>query len=184
MTLSRDAQNSEPCNLFFAKVDRNTLSRQLFKTLHWLPVKERILLKILSILQPSLLSAPLMVLCHHIRYPLSVLYQVLHVPVEMEKQNKRKQTLFWARWKLLGFGYRSFSVLAGTSCPEQPTSILASGTSVLSRSSKLLKPFSLLLCTVSYSNPLTGIESCTCVYVRACVRACVCACVRVCFIRV
>ena len=80
-------------------------------------------------------------------------FVTLSVPVQMKKN------LSCARWKLKGFSYWSFSVrlpLSGT------TFLLTSNTAILSHSSKLLlKPFSLLQPTLSYSNPFTGIGCCT-----------------------
>ena len=86
MTLSRDAQNSKPCNMFFAKAVMNTLSRPLFKMLHWMPVKERILLKI----EPPMLSASLMVPCHHTCHPVSLC--TLSSTLRFSTDEKTKQT--------------------------------------------------------------------------------------------
>ena len=71
-----------------------------------------------------------------------------------------KTTLSCARWKLKGFGYRSFSVQAPLVQNNLPAH--TSDSAVLSHSSKrLLNHFSLLLPTLSYSNPFTGIGCCT-----------------------
>ena len=72
----------------------------------------------------------------------------------------RWKTLCCARWKRMGFGYRSFLFrlpLSGTNF------LLTSDTAILSHRSKLLlKHFFLLLPTPSYSaNPLACIECCT-----------------------
>ena len=70
------------------------------------------------------------------------------------------KTLSCASWDLKGFGYRSFSVqklpLSGTTFP------VTSDTAVLSHGSKLLlKLLSLLLPTLSCSNPFIAIDCCT-----------------------
>ena len=93
--------------LFFARVDMNTLDRALLKALQWLPVKEGIIFK-----KPPLVSVSLMVpshnTCHHVSM---YTFLALSVPAQI----KKLIFLFFkscARWKLKGFGYRSFSVQA------------------------------------------------------------------------
>ena len=126
---------------FFAGADMNTSVhvRPLPDAFHWLPVKERIIFKTVTF-----------VLCVFLWYPAIVslcVHSFSDWPFQFRWENFPVQD---GKLRAMGFGYRSFS----------ETFLLTSDTAVLSHSLKLLlKPFSLLLPTLSYSNPLTGIGS-------------------------
>ena len=106
--------------------------------------------------QPPLLSASLMVPCHHTcpRVSLYTLLLAHSVPVQMGEKIFLVQD---KNLRALVTGRSLFRLpLSGT------TFLLTSDIAVLSHSSKLLlKLFSLLLPTLIYSNPFTGIGCCT-----------------------
>ena len=89
--------------------------------------------------------------CHHTCHRVSLYTLLLARSVPVQKKKKKKKKLSCVRWKRKGFGYRSFSVQASLVWNNL---LLTSDTAVLSHSSELV---SLLLPTLSYSNPFTGI---------------------------
>ena len=129
--------------LFLARADMSMLDHCSRLDLHWLPVKDKIIFKIATFpffwwdaaTMPVIVSLYTLLLAHS-------------VPVQMK--TKQNPTLSCARWKLKGFGDRSFSV-------QVPPAHIRHCSS-LSQFKTFLKRYSLLLPTLSYSNLFTGIE--------------------------
>ena len=149
---------------------RHEHDRPLLKALHFLPVKD-IIVNDSHFRFLFIFSLFFMVPCHHTCHCvfLYTLLLALSVPVQMEKnkpktkKTKKKQNnnpLSCARWKLKGFGYRSFSVQAPFVWNYLPAHIRHCS-SLSQFKTSLKKHFSVLLPTLSYSKPFTSIGCCT-----------------------
>ena len=122
--------------------------------LHWVPIKEKIILKITNFAFHFLDGT-----CHHACHPVSVYTppRALHSSPDF----KKTATLFLVQDGNLRALVISHSVF---SLPQSvTTSLLKSNIAFFSHSSELhfLEPVSLVLPTQNYFNPVTGIGSCT-----------------------